>query len=256
MNRPPDSSWEKVENWYNQQVGEKGHYYHQSVILPGVLRLLEMNPLKEGHLLDLACGQGILARHLPLKVNYTGIDASPALIRAAQSMDKSKHHRYLTGDASKLLSIKEKNFSCGTLILALQNIEEPLKVFENFSIHLQPRAKLIVVLNHPCFRIPRQSSWGIDEAKKMQYRRIDRYFSSLKIPIQAHPSQKEKSVQTLSFHYSLSTISSWLKETGFLIESIEEWCSDKKSTGKAAAMENRARSEFPLFLTLSAIKTY
>jgi hypothetical protein len=36
---------------------------------------------------------------------------------------------------------------------------------------------------------------------------------------------------------------------------IDEWVSDKKSMGKCAAQENRARQEFPLFLTLIAQKT-
>ena len=45
-----------------------------------------------------------------------------------------------------------------------------------------------------------------------------------------------------------------LKEAGFFIELNEEWCSDKKSTGKMAKVENRCRSEFPLFLTFVAKK--
>jgi hypothetical protein len=35
---------------------------------------------------------------------------------------------------------------------------------------------------------------------------------------------------------------------------MEEWVSDKKSTGKFATVENRARAEFPLFLTLKMKK--
>ena len=35
----------------------------------------------------------------------------------------------------------------------------------------------------------------------------------------------------------------------------EEWISDKRSMGKRAGMENRAREEFPLFLAILAKKS-
>jgi hypothetical protein len=37
-----------------------------------------------------------------------------------------------------------------------------------------------------------------------------------------------------------------------VIDALEEWTSDKESEGKASRMENKARSEFPLFLALRA----
>jgi hypothetical protein len=109
-------------------------------------------------------------------------------------------------------------------------------------------------MNHPCFRIPRQSSWKVDDEQKIQYRRIDRYTSPMKIPIQAHPSKGQSSATTWSFHHPLASYSQWLNETGFVIELIEEWHSNKVSTGKAAKMENRSREEIPLFLAIKAKK--
>ena len=128
-------------------------------------------------------------------------------------------------------------------------------MFKNASQYLQPGAPFIIVLNHPYFRIPRQSSWKVDEDNKIQYRRIDRYMSAMKIPIQAHPSKGQHSAQTFSFHYPLSDYSRWLKEAGFTIDLIEEWCSDKVSEGRAAKMENRSRKEIPLFMAIVARKT-
>jgi hypothetical protein len=93
----------------------------------------------------------------------------------------------------------------------------------------------------------------VDAQKKLQYRRIDRYMTPLSIPIQTSPG-KGKTEETISFHFSLSHYTALLKKAGFTIDSIEEWCSDKRSTGKTAAMENRSRQEFPLFLAIIAIK--
>lgn len=245
-NTQMNDSW----NSYDKTVGATGHYYHQHLILPKALELLSLRKANLS-LLDLGCGQGVLARHLPEKVSYIGIDASTSLIRAARKYSK---HKFITADVSEPLKLEKKDFTHATLILALQNIKDPLPVLINAANHLKQGGKLLIVLNHPCFRIPRQSSWGIDESKKTQYRRIDRYFTPLEISIQMRPSQNDAATETRSYHHPLSSYCLWLKEAGFCIEIMEEWCSDKKSTGKVAAMENRARQEFPLFLTLLARK--
>jgi len=137
--------------------------------------------------------------------------------------------------------------------LALQNIKKPFGVIRNFSKHLKKDGLLIIVLNHPIFRIPRHSSWGEDLNNKIQYRRIDDYMTPQEIPIVAHPGKKE-SENTWSFHYPLSAYSEMLFDNGFCIEKIEEWISDKKSTGSKAKMEDKARKEFPLFMAIIARK--
>jgi ubiquinone/menaquinone biosynthesis C-methylase UbiE len=248
------SSWETSADWYDKIVGTQGHYYHEHLILPRTLRLLSLS--ENCALLDLACGQGILSRHIPRTAAYTGVDISPSLIRAAQQRPHPKEHLYAIGDVTKPLPVKNKQFTHAAIILALQNIQDPLAVLKNAAIHLKTGGKLCIVLNHPCFRIPRQSSWQVDPAKKLQYRRIERYFSPLEIPIATHPGQKAATEQTISFHHPLSAFSGWLHQAGFVIEVMEEWCSDKKSEGAAARMEDRARKEFPLFLTILASKVH
>lgn len=73
------------------------------------------------------------------------------------------------------------------------------------------------------------------------------------IPINMNPSDRGSEV-TMSYHFPLSSYSKMLKDAGFVIELIEEWTSDKESQGKAARMENRSRSEIPLFLAIKAKK--
>lgn len=250
------TSWEPVEKWYRASVGEGGNYYHQKVVLPGVLKLLDLNDQQEKvSILDLACGQGVLARQLPEQIPYLGIDASTSLIKEAKKLDKDPLHHYLVGDITKPLPLKKDQvFSHATIILALQNMEHADQVIKNASRHLQEGGTFIIVLNHPCFRIPRQSSWGVDQQKKVQYRRLDSYASSMSIPIQAHPSKGETSPSTFSYHFSLSTLSRWLYDAGFAIIWMDEWFSDKTSVGGAAKMENRSRQEFPLFLAISSRK--
>jgi SAM-dependent methyltransferase len=256
------TSWEREAEWYSSCVGKKGHTYHQILIIPKTLNLLR----EQSSILDLGCGSGVLSRHV--SIPYTGVDASPSLIKEAKSYRRTNAHFFVAdvtqpfsfetkySCATFILSLQnfvadvtqpfsfETKYSCATFILSLQNMDNPAAALATAHRHLHPEGMLLLVLNHPCFRIPRQSSWQIDAAHKIQYRRINRYLSPLTVPIQL------ANTSLLSFHYSLTDIMHFLCSSGFLLTHLEEWCSPKKSSGRNAKMEDRARREIPLFLTL------
>ncbi len=244
------TSWQPVTKWYDKLVGDQGQEYHERLILPELFKHLQLS--EDDALLDVGCGQGILARHISSTTKYVGVDASAGLISAAKKRDENRLHTYVLADATKPLKVKD-NFSHAIFMLSLQNMENADQAIKNVAGKLRRNGKLILVLNHPAFRIPRQSSWGVDEKNKTQYRRIDRYRGFLKIPITAHPGKKSSPV-TWSYHYSLEQLSTFLHESGFVIEHLKELYSGRVSEGKAAKMENRARGEFPLFLMIIATK--
>lgn len=245
------TSWQKVAPWYSKLVGTEGHYFHRNVVLPGLLRLLDLR--KDSTLLDLGCGQGVVSRVIPEISKYVGVDKAAALVESAKRTNKIASYDFVVGDVTKPLRTEQQDFSHCCVVLALQNMEHPEGVFTNAARLLAQGGVLVVVLNHPMFRIPRQTGWGVDEKSKQQYRWITRYLSALRIPITMHPGKKD-SQTTWSFHRPLQEYVKMLTQAGFVITGLEEWVSDKESEGKAAKMENRARSEFPLFLTLQARK--
>lgn len=251
MGQSKNTSWQGVANWYKDSVGQSGNYFHQHVVLPKSLSLLNLN--SSSSVLDLGCGQGVLGRKIKDNV-YVGLDASPSLINYAKQNDTSKKHGYLVADITKPLSLSQTGFTHATIILALQNLEFPEKAIENAAKYLRPGGKLLLVVNHPMFRIPRQTSWEVDEANHLQYRRVNRYLSPLKIPVNAKPSLGKEGPITWSFHFPLNDYFTFLKKAGFVITDLEEWTSDKESQGSAAKMENRGRSEFPLFMAILAKK--
>lgn len=247
-----DTSWENSAQWYDQIVGKEGHYYHEHVILPKLEALLGKNPPS---ILDLCCGQGVLARRLPQTTRYMGIDGSRSLIAMAKKRGAKCSFSFYCHNLMEPLELKGPSFSHATCVLALQNLENPLLLLKTAHRYLEDKGTLILVLNHPCFRIPRQSHWTVDEKKKLQSRTVDRYMTPLKIPIHTNPGKAEGSQTTFSFHQPLSFYMHALKEAGFWVLDLEEWCSDKRSQGKNASQENRARQEFPLFLTIVAQKS-
>lgn len=244
------SSWQPVHAWYDKQLGNSGDWTHKNIIIPKTVALLSLSP--SSTLLDLGCGQGIFARAIPTSLRYMGVDISSSMIDSAKKRDKNSLHSYSIGDITTTLPFPIK-FTHAVSILTLDNIQDIPAVIQKTATYLEPHGVFVFVINHPCFRIPRQSSWEIDEQNKIQYRRINRYLSPLEIPISMHPGETKKTT-TWTFHYPLSSYSTWLEKSGFGIEKIEEWISDKTSVGTAAKMENRARAEIPLFLAVRAKK--
>ena len=249
-----NTSWEKVSSWYGSLVKETGHYYHEHVIFPALFRLLHLQDSPPKSLLDLGCGPGVLAKHLPSSWDYWGIDLSPSMIQNAKNLHSGPKRTFVIADATTPLPFSKKDFDYAALILSLQNMEMAEKAVENAILHLKEEGELIIVLNHPLFRIPKRSSWEMDRKQRTQYRKLDGYLSFSEIALQTSPSKGESSPIVYSFHRPLSYYSQILEKNKFLIRRIEEWISDKKSEGGCQEMEDIARKEFPLFLALVAVK--
>lgn len=245
-----DTSWEKGSSWYDSLTTKSGHYYQKTVILPKLKQLLKLENTKDPFVLDVGCGQGILTRTLCNKVPYLGLDNSKALVSLAAKYSKKSDHRFILQDATIAYDLNQK-FSHVIFLLSLQNMRNQEMALTQASKHMRPSGTLILVLNHPAFRIPRHSSWGIDRQQKIQYRRINKYASPLTIPIQIHPGKKSQD-SLWAFHFPLATYFEYLTKSGLCITDLEEWYCPKKSMGKNATMENTARKEFPLFLTIVA----
>lgn len=245
------TSWNPVAKWYSGVVGSDGHYFHQHVIFPALESLVSPQP--HSSVLDLGCGQGVYARTLPPQVNYVGLDVSRDLINEAKQSDSNSLHQYFVADATQSLPVADSSFDHAISILALQNMADAASAIAHTARVLKVGGDFTLVLNHPAFRIPRQSSWGQDVASKLEYRRVNLYLSPLEIPINAHPGDKTSPV-TWSYHQPLSYYFAALKRSGFVTIDFLELTSDKKSVGKAARAENRARAEFPLFLVIQAQK--
>ena len=210
-----DTSWEKGASWYDSVTTKSGHYYHKTVILPKLKQLLQLEKAKDPYILDVGCGQGILARTLCSKVPYLGLDNSKALLSLADTYQKKSDHRFMLQDATVDYDLNQK-FSHVIFLLSLQNMSNPEMALRQVSKHIKPSGTLILVLNHPCFRIPRQSSWGIDRPQKIQYRRINRYSSPLTIPIQIHPGSKSQD-SLWAFHFPLAKYFESLNKSGLSV---------------------------------------
>jgi ubiquinone/menaquinone biosynthesis C-methylase UbiE len=246
------TSWDNVAHWYDTLLAGEDTYQAR-VILPNLLRAMAIK--KGERVLELGCGQGFFTQAFYKEgAKTTGVDLGNDLIAIAKKQSP-KEITYFAHSAEDLSIIPDASFDKVALVLSLQNIDAPHKVFKECARVLVPQGQMFVVLNHPAFRIPKSSSWGFDEISKTQYRRIDRYMSESKVEIEMNPSKKGGAVTT-SFHRPLQYYFKTLGNNGLVVARLEEWLSHKESeAGPRKAAEDRARMEIPLFLMMEIRKS-
>lgn len=249
----PKTSWGDVSGWYDNHLENEEDTYHKQVILPNLERLVA--PKSGEHILELACGQGFFARRFQEAAKdavIDGMDISPELIAIAKK--RAPKMNFMVGNVEELTDIKDGTYDTIYMVLAIQNVEHIDKLINEAQRVLKTGGTFHIVMNHPTFRIPKESSWEYVDEKGVQSRRIDAYLSASKISMDMHPGIVG-TPQTISFHRPLQTYFKQLAKFGFAVDRLEEWISHKVSdSGPRKDAENKARKEFPLFMYLRAKK--
>jgi ubiquinone/menaquinone biosynthesis C-methylase UbiE len=239
------SGWDEVAAWYDGWVGEAGSHFHRHIAIPSILNLLALQPGQ--HLLDVGAGTGVLAKAVhEAGAHYTGIDISPRLIQQAKHYHGA-YGQFITGDARYLhREVEAGAYDACAYLLSIQDMNPLKTVVTSAAYALRRGGSIAIVMTHPCFRIPRQSGWGYEDERKLQYRRIDRYLTPLNIPMKQH-----KRGTTISFHRPISAYINALAEVGLLVDKLDEITTYQRGENRAA---QRANDEIPLFMGLRARK--
>ncbi len=203
----------------------------------------------------MGAGQGVLAPFISRAGGiYTGIDVSEKLLAYARKHHR-EHGKFVHGNALHLSGIPQftpQSFDAVVFLLSIQDMDPLNEALESAAWALVPGGRVVILMTHPCFRIPRQSGWGWDEGRKLQFRRVDRYLTQLAIPLKPYPGQTGVS---RSFHRPLQDYVNTLAENGLYMDRMKEIPTYKvKKTGPRAKAENLANREIPLFLALRAVK--
>lgn len=157
----PRTSWGGVADRWHKGLEERADSYHASVVAPNLLRVLK--PVKGMSVLDIGCGDGFVTREIAaMGADVVGTDISPEMVQLAQKA-AAPNERYVAAPAEKLSFAKDASFDAATIVLALQNIEHLAVALAEAARVLRVGGRLLIVLNHPAFRIPKRTSWGWDE---------------------------------------------------------------------------------------------
>jgi ubiquinone/menaquinone biosynthesis C-methylase UbiE len=268
LTKATKTDWGTVADKYDKYLNSESNY-HNEIIFPNIKRLL--GDINGKNILDIACGQGIMCEQLKSEnknAKISGFDMGEDLVKIAkQNTEKNKSHiKYFVANAENFYdevkkqdseifnSLPENKIDIAVCVLAFQNIENVKKVLENMKSVSKESTKVLLVINHPAYRIPKNTQWGYateENNKAVQYRRVDRYMSEDKIKMDMTPAEKREQYKkyTYSFHRPLQYYFKLFSNTGFAVTRLEEW-THKESEGKHAERENTARKEFPMFMCL------
>ena len=250
--RPAGQGWEPVADWYAGWVGSGGSKFHRAAAIPALIDLLA--PQAGEHILDVGSGTGILApAGARAGARLTGGAARAKLFGRARR-DPGRHGRFLVGDAARLPAVgdlRAGSFDAAVFLLSIQDIARFDRAIAGAAWALARGGRLVILMLHPCFRVPRQSGWGIDEKRALQYRRIDRYLTPLDVPMKADGNGR---AATWSHHRPLQDYVAAMAAAGLVIDAMKEVAVEDVMAAPLSRAERAARREIPLLLCLRAVK--
>ena len=146
------------------------------------------------------------------------------------------------------------SFDAAACVMAVHDVPDISGLMSNLSAALKSGGRAVIVMMHPCFRIPKESHWGWDANQKIQYRRVEKYGNELEIGIQTRPGHQTDEA-TVFYHRPLSGVISPMGRAGLgVVECVELFSHRRSQTGPFGQAEHRAAEEIPMFLGLRAIK--
>jgi SAM-dependent methyltransferase len=220
------NAWNANAAFWDQKVGE-GNDFFNILQWPAILRLLD--PQEGQHILDIATGNGLLARRLDaLGAWVTAFDFSAELIRLAGAHPiHSTRITYQVLDATDetaLLSLGEHVFDSAICNMGLFDIAEIEPLFRVLPGLLKPGGVFVFSLTHPAFN----NASCVHLAEEMDDEGEIKTVYSVKISRYMTPSQSRglairgQPVAHLYFERPLQYYFNLGFQNGFILDGFEE----------------------------------
>ena len=246
--------WDGMATWWDAKQADTGDLWHRARIDPVLLRVL--GDVAGARLLDLACGNGYLARHLARQgAAVTALDSSDSMLEPARAREAAEPLgiSYHLADAAHLDLLADGAFDVVVCNMALMDIADAAGAIDEIGRVLRPGGRLVASLSHPCFDVPGGSSAWLAERMDWTttlWRKVRRYRQTFEAPI---PWQGPVEGWTTSaYHRPLSWYARALRAAGFALTALEE--PEPTAEFLAASPSGPWIAEVPLHLVIEATR--
>jgi ubiquinone/menaquinone biosynthesis C-methylase UbiE len=232
--------YDEYAEWYDRYVRDEAIY--RDVALPGMLALI--GDIEGESVLDLACGQGWLARELATQrgARVTGVDLSAELLTLARRYEAEEPLgvTYIQDDAQTLSRIESDAYDGVVCTLALMDIPDLTATLRAARRILRQGGWFVFSLTHPCFQSPyaRTTEENGDPVRVIRRYLTEGFWRSEADGVRARLG---------SHHRTLSTYLNALMTSGFALERLSE----PPATGGRLA-ETPVDGEIPALLLVRA----
>jgi ubiquinone/menaquinone biosynthesis C-methylase UbiE len=247
--------WERMAAWWDEKQGEEGDLWHRTLIDPTLLRVL--GSVENLDILDLACGNGYIARKLARSgARVVGVDAFTPMIEHARAREEREPLGivYSVADAAHLDGLGDASFDVMVCNMALMDIADAEGALREAARVLRPGVRLVASFSHPCFDVSVSSSGWVVERMGFEttvFRKVSRYRRVFEhwIPWRGEAGRKWR---TPPYHRPLSWYFRVLRGAGFVVSAFEE--PEPTEEFLAEDPEGAWIEQIPLHCVLEALK--
>jgi len=216
------NSWNEAAQEFTSFFAEDEEFYHKYLINPSLLELI--GRIEGKTILDLACGEGHLARNLAKltkgNIKVFGVDASANMVNIAaeKSQAFSRCLTFRQADAGDLIEFQTDFFDIAICNMALMDIKDYVQVIGEVARTLKAKGDFIFSILHPCFMTP-QSEWIKDKNDNVIGWRVRDYYARL---VWKWTIKSKMKSETYCFHRTLEDYFRALSKSGFVVTDIRE----------------------------------
>jgi len=222
----PAQGWEGVADEWVSLVrgGDAAFEWHA----PAFLDLL---PPPGRLTVDVGCGEGRFTRMLRERGDrVVAVDAAPTLVRLAREMDPEGDYRVAEATA---LPLGDVEADLVVAFMSLQDVEDARAAIRETARVLEPGGRLCAALVHPAASAGELEGGDLDPQLVIRGSYLD-----------AHAEERPLGSRAVTqYHRPLEWYSRALEDAGFLLETLREQATRRRSPGR-----------IPLFLHLRAVK--